>query len=424
MELLENLVVEPALYQYDTGPEAQVGDQVKLFLDQEANPGYPEYIFGTIQHPIAKVNCESATSYNIEYDEDDLLVPGSLLVTGDVLSGTAVIGQIQVVADELDDEIADRIAGDLEAYDNFVQYSGSQSLTPAQKDQALENAGILPVQLNAVPTESSGATTGVLVPNATGTWVPVANIAGYPAFASANYPSTYPHQLFTYTGAAWLLRHYIASGVYASWTSAAITIANAPDPGEATGWAPSASVGTSASTGTPAVAFTYGTEGYFAAYGERFFINTRSLIAPIWQEVLPAQDGSATNLTIVGGSATNLNTTDGTLTTPTLVNPTEASVNIGPSGATETLVLTSGTFQIVTLTASCIFTMPTATAGKSLTLKVFSGTGGFTGTFTGVKWPAATAPTITATASKFDMLQFKADGTSWIGQILGQNYTA
>jgi hypothetical protein len=399
MELLENLVVEPALYQYDTGPEAQVGDQVKLFLDQEANPGYPEYIFGTIQHPIAKVNCESATSYNIEYDEDDLLVPGSLLVIGDVLSGTAVIGQIQVVADELDDEIADRIAGDA-AIDERIDETIDPYLNP--------------IQLEGVPTESSGTTTGTLVPNATGTWFPVADVGGYPAFASANYPSTYPHQLFTYTGTAWLLRHYIASGVYASWTSAAITIANAPDPGEATGWAPSASVGTSASTGTPSVAFTYGTEAYFAVFGDRFFLNTGSLIAPIWQEVLPAQDGSATNLTIVGGSATNL----------TLVNPTEASVNIGPSGATETLVLTSGTFQIVTLTASCIFTMPTPTAGKSLTLKVFSGTGGFTGTFTGpVKWPGGSAPTITATAGKFDMLYFKADGTSWIGRF-DQNYTA
>jgi len=408
MELLENLIVEPALYQYDTGPEAQVGDQVKLFLDQAANPGYPEYIFGTIQHPIAKVNCESATSYNIEYDEDDLLVLNSLLVIGDVLSGMTVIGQIQVVADELDDEIADRIAGDLEAYDNFVQYSGSQSLTPAQKDQALENAGILPVQLNAVPTESSGATTGVLVPNATGTWVPVANIAGYPAFASANYPSTYPHQLFTYTGAAWLLRHYIASGVYASWTSAAITIANAPDPGEATGWAPSASVGTSASTGTPTVAFTYGTEGYLAAYGERFFVNTGSLIAPIWQEVLPTENGIATNLRLIS---------------PTLVNPTEASVNIGPSGSTETLILTSGTFQIVTLTDDCVFTMPPATVGKSFSLKVLTGTGGFTGTFTGVKWPGNSAPVLTFTAGKFDMLYFKADGSNWIGRS-DQNYTA
>lgn len=100
MALLENLIVEPALYQYDTGPEAQVGDQVKLFLDQAVNPGWPEFIFGTIQHPITKVNCESATSYNIEYDVDDLLVE-SLLTTGAILSGTAVVSQVQVLGDLL-----------------------------------------------------------------------------------------------------------------------------------------------------------------------------------------------------------------------------------------------------------------------------------------------------------------------------------
>lgn len=244
MELLEDLIVEPALYQYDTGPEAQVGDQVKLFLDQDVNPGWPEFIFGTIQHPITKVNCETATSYNIEYDEADLLVV-SLLTTGAILSGTAVVSQIQVVANALDQEIADRIA-----------------------DAAAEEAARI---------------------------------------------------------AADALRVLIANG---------------------------------------------------------------------------------------------------TSTNQTLVNPTEASINIGPSGTLETLVLTSGTFQICTLTGNCVFTMPTATAGKTLTLKLFTGAGSFTAAFTGVKWPGASAPTITVTASKFDMLQFKADGTSWIGQVLGQNYTA
>jgi hypothetical protein len=101
METLENLIIEPALYQFDTGPEAQVGDQVKLFLNQAANPGYPEFIYGVIQHPITKVNCDTATSYNIEYDEADLLVPDSLLVIGDVLSGTVVVAQVQVLADLL-----------------------------------------------------------------------------------------------------------------------------------------------------------------------------------------------------------------------------------------------------------------------------------------------------------------------------------
>lgn len=403
MEILEDLIVEPALYQYDTGPEAQVGDQVKLFLDQDANPGYPEFIFGTIQHPITKVNCETATSYNIEYDEEDLLVEDSILVIGDVLSGMTVIGQIQVVANELDQEIADRIQGDLDAYDNFVQYSDEQSLTPAQKEQALENSGIQPVQLNAPPTESSGTVTGTLVPDATGTFFPVADLGGYPAFASAGYPSTYPHQLFTYTGASWLLRHYIAPGVYASWISDNITLAAGPDPGESTGWIPGFSVGMTAPTGTPTVSYVYGTEAYLASFGEKFYVNTGTLIAPIWQEVLPTENGVAINLK--------------------LINPTEATINIGPSGTVETLVLTSGTFQICTLTANCVFTMPTATAGKTLTLKLFTGAGGFTAAFTGVKWPGASAPVITTTAGRFDMFYFKADGASWIGRF-NQNYIA
>ena len=417
METLSDLIVEPALYQYDTGPEAQVGDQVKLFLDQDANPGYPEYIFGVIQHPITKVNCESATSYTIEYDEADLLVPDSLLVIGDVLSGMTVISQIQVVADELDDEIADRIAGDLAAYENFVAFTQAQDLTVEQKMQALENAGIAFADLNTAPSGSEGTTTGTLVPDATGNFYQIDDIGGFPAFASIDYPSVYPHQLFTYTGTAWLLRHYIALGVYASWTSATITIANAPDPGEATGWAPSASVGTSVATGTPTVAYTYGEEAFFAVQdNERFYANVGTLLAPIWIEM----ETPAGALAQIVAERTAV----ATLTNKTLVNPTEASVNVGPSGATETLVLTSGTFQTVTLTDNCTFTMPTPTAGKSFTLKVLSGAGGFTGTFIGVLWPSGSAPTITATASKFDMLHFKADGTSWIGRVDGQNYTA
>jgi len=59
--------------------------------------------------------------------------------------------------------------------------------------------------------------------------------------------------------------------------------------------------------------------------------------------------------------------------------------------------------------------MPTATAGKSFILIVSTGAGGFTGTFTSVKWPSNTAPTLTTTASRWDILTFVADGTNWYG---------
>ena len=101
---------------------------------------------------------------------------------------------------------------------------------------------------------------------------------------------------------------------------------------------------------------------------------------------------------------------------------TESVVAIGNSGTTQTLALTSGTVQTCTLTGNCTFTMPTATAGKSFVMLLRTGTGSFTATFTGVKWPGNVAPTITATAAKLEVISFIADGTNWYGNI-SQNYT-
>jgi hypothetical protein len=114
--------------------------------------------------------------------------------------------------------------------------------------------------------------------------------------------------------------------------------------------------------------------------------------------------------------------TNKTLTNPTVNNYTEGVVAIGNSGTTKTIDLTSGTFQTVTLTGSCTFTMPTATAGKSFILKVLTGAGGYTATFTGVKFPDNTAPVVTATAGRYDIFSFIADGTAWSGSAI-QNFT-
>jgi len=110
--------------------------------------------------------------------------------------------------------------------------------------------------------------------------------------------------------------------------------------------------------------------------------------------------------------------TDAALTNPTVTNYVESVVAIGTVTSSNTLSLTSGTVQTVTLTAStaCTFTMPTATAGKSFILIVTQASGGSgTAVFTSVKWPAGTAPTITASASAIDILTFVANGTSWFG---------
>jgi len=89
--------------------------------------------------------------------------------------------------------------------------------------------------------------------------------------------------------------------------------------------------------------------------------------------------------------------------------------------AAKTISLTNGTVQTCTLTNNCTFTMPTATAGKSFTLFLNTGAGSFTSTFTSVKWSGGTAPTITVTASKVDIISFVSDGTSWYGAY-SQNY--
>lgn len=102
---------------------------------------------------------------------------------------------------------------------------------------------------------------------------------------------------------------------------------------------------------------------------------------------------------------------------PTITNYVESVVAIGNSSTAQTLSLTNGTVQTVTMTGNCTFTMPTATAGKSFILiAVQDGTGSRTATFTGVKWASGTAPTLTTTATTGrDILTFVADGTNWYG---------
>ena len=100
-------------------------------------------------------------------------------------------------------------------------------------------------------------------------------------------------------------------------------------------------------------------------------------------------------------------------------------VAMGTVGATQTISLTNGTVQTCTLTASTLttFTMPTLVAGKSFLLFVNQAAGGGgTATFTSVKFPGGSAPTISATASRTDLLSFISDGSYWYGTY-SQNYS-
>jgi hypothetical protein len=129
----------------------------------------------------------------------------------------------------------------------------------------------------------------------------------------------------------------------------------------------------------------------------------------------------------VDANFTNLNndkveTTNGALTNPTVTNYVETAFTANTSTAI-TLSLANGTVQILTLTAGATITMPAAVAGKSFLIQLKTGSGGYSVTWTTVKWPSGTAPTITSTASRMDIYSFFSDGTNWYGTTVGQSYT-
>lgn len=134
--------------------------------------------------------------------------------------------------------------------------------------------------------------------------------------------------------------------------------------------------------------------------------------------ILPAANGGTGQ-----SSLTSL-----TLTTPTIDGYTEAVQALGTVGSTQTIgALSTGTMVTSTLTTAtpCTFTMPTAAAGLSFlhTVRQPASGSATTATWTGVKWPAAGAPTITATLGKCDVLSFFCyDGTNWYGTYV-QGYT-
>ena len=100
----------------------------------------------------------------------------------------------------------------------------------------------------------------------------------------------------------------------------------------------------------------------------------------------------------------------------------------GDTSNAVTLDETNGNTQTWTITGNCTFTMPSGAglqAGTALTLILTQdATGSRTGAFTSVKWAAATAPTLTTTATTgVDILTFITfDGgaaPTWYGFVAG-----
>lgn len=93
---------------------------------------------------------------------------------------------------------------------------------------------------------------------------------------------------------------------------------------------------------------------------------------------------------------------------------------VAASGAALTLAgYDAAQWHHVTLTANCTLTLPAAAAGKELVLVLKQdGTGSRTVTWpAAVKWPSATAPTLSTAAGRSDVVVLRCvDGTNWLAQ--------
>jgi hypothetical protein len=104
-----------------------------------------------------------------------------------------------------------------------------------------------------------------------------------------------------------------------------------------------------------------------------------------------------------------------------------ALYDAGNSGAALTLNWNNGNEQLVTLTGNVTFTLSNPKdGGRYVIVLLQDGTGGRTVTWpAAVKWPAGSTPTITATASRYDLVTLiYLSGAGIYLASINQNYSA
>ena len=101
------------------------------------------------------------------------------------------------------------------------------------------------------------------------------------------------------------------------------------------------------------------------------------------------------------------------------------TVAAGNTGTAYTVANTAASILDLTLTGNCVLTYPAPSGGGQFTLLLKQDAAGSrTVTWPStVRWAGGTAPTLTATAGKTDVVAFLSDGTYWLGFVGGLSFT-
>jgi len=129
-----------------------------------------------------------------------------------------------------------------------------------------------------------------------------------------------------------------------------------------------------------------------------------------------------------GNGVIGTSDTDTILFNSRIINANSVIVASAISSGTLGLDLNTGRYYQVSLNQSITtFTVanPSASGQSSLVIKFTANGTAYTVTWpTGTVWPGGTAPTMTSTNGKRDLIGLMTDnaGTTWFGSVIGQNY--
>ena len=121
---------------------------------------------------------------------------------------------------------------------------------------------------------------------------------------------------------------------------------------------------------------------------------------------------------------TDTQTLSGKTLTKPIINGSVNAYTTDSDGATITFDMTASNIHTVTLGANRTLAVSNVTTGQAFVIILLQdGSGSRTVTWwSSIKWVAATVPTLTTTASRYDIFAFIYDGTNYYGSIVGLNF--